>query len=308
MRGRRTRPLGLYDWSHMGTTCEREAQRSVKDIELIANSMRHDIIRMLEAAKSGHPGGSLSASDIVATLFFSGVMDYDANSPEDHGRDRFFLSKGHAAPVLYAAFRQLGWVTDEDLLSLRKLGGRLQGHPDCHALPFLEICSGSLGQGLSVAAGCALGLKMDDEKTDKTVFTLLGDGEMQEGSVWEAMMFAAHKGLDNLVAIVDWNNLQIDGRVDDVCDLGDLEAKFKAFGWHTQVVDGHDVAATLEALEVAKAHKGRPAAILAKTVKGKGVSFMEDKQGWHGSAPNAEQAQQAIAELDEARETILKEA
>lgn len=286
----------------MGTTCERGAQRSVKDIELIANSMRHDIIRMLEAAKSGHPGGSLSASDIVATLFFSGVMDYDANNPEDHGCDRFFLSKGHAAPVLYAAFHQLGWVTEEDLLSLRKLGGRLQGHPDCHALPFLEVCSGSLGQGLSVAAGCALGLKMDDEKTDKTVFTLLGDGEMQEGSIWEAMMFAAHKGLDNLVAIVDWNNLQIDGRVDDVCDLGDLEAKFKAFGWHTQVVDGHDVGATLEALEVAVAHKGRPAAILAKTIKGKGVSFMEGQASWHHGRITPSELERALADLADPEE------
>lgn len=271
-----------------------------RDLRLAANAMRHDVIRMLAQSKSGHPGGSLSAADIVAALFFSGVMDYDAENPDDHTGDRFFLSKGHAAPILYAAYHQLGWLSDDDLMTLRQLGSKLQGHPDSHACPGVEVCSGSLGQGLSVSAGCALGLRLDAAAAGcapRQVFCLLGDGEMQEGSNWEALMFAAHRGLDNLCAILDLNNLQIDGHVTDVCSLGDIDAKLVAFGWDVTRVDGHDVAAVVDALAAAKAATGAPQAVVCETVKGKGVSFMEGQVGWHGKAPNDEQFEQAMAEL-----------
>lgn len=280
-------------------------------VRLIANTMRHDIIRMLEASGSGHPGGSLSAADIMATLFFGGVLRYDHKSPNDHTRDRFFLSKGHAAPVLYATFHQLGWLSDEDMGTLRKLGSKLQGHPDNHACPGLEICSGSLGQGLSVGCGAALGMRMDAKRQKSApyrVYVLCGDGEMQEGSNWEALMFAAHRGLDNLTMMLDLNNLQIDGHVTDICSLGDVPAKLAAFGWNVQVIDGHDVVAIKGALTKAADIKGSPQAIVCCTVKGKGVSFMEDQQGWHGKAPNAEQAATALAELDAERTRLEKEA
>ncbi len=280
-------------------------------IELTANDMRHDMIRMLEAAGSGHPGGSLSAADILATLFFSGEMGYDPSDPDNHDADRFFLSKGHAAPALYAVFHQLGWIADEELATLRHLGSRLQGHPDCHAMSGLEVCSGSLGQGLSISAGVALGLSIDDREAaeKRRVYCLLGDGEMQEGSNWEAMMFASHHRLDNLVAILDLNNLQIDGHVTDVCSLGDIDAKFASFGWNVRRVGGHDVSALIEALRWAKGElgSGRPSVIICETIKGKGVSFMEDACGWHGVAPDAEQAAAAIAELDAARAALEKE-
>lgn len=277
-----------------------------KEIRLVANSMRRDIIDMLEASGSGHPGGSLSAADVMAVLFFSGVMGFNREDPDDHGLDRFFLSKGHAAPVLYAVWHQLGWLSDDDLTKLRKLGSKLQGHPDSHACPGVEVCSGSLGQGLSVAAGVALGLRMNG--SDARVFTLLGDGEMQEGSNWEALMFAAHRGLGNLTMLLDLNNLQIDGHVTEVCSLGDIDAKLAAFGWEVQHIDGHDVEAIFSALTKSHAADvaGAPQAIVLDTVKGKGVSFMEGQVGWHGSAPNAEQAAQARAELAAAREDIEK--
>lgn len=282
-----------------------------RDLRLAANAMRHDVIRMLAQSKSGHPGGSLSAADIVAALFFSGVMDYDAGNPDDHTGDRFFLSKGHAAPILYAAYHRLGWLSDDDLMTLRQLGSKLQGHPDSHACPGVEVCSGSLGQGLSVSAGCAIGLKIDAAAvgaTPRQVFCLLGDGELQEGSNWEALMFAAHRGLDNLCAIVDLNNLQIDGHVTDVCSLGDIDAKLAAFGWGVTRVDGHDVAAVVTALTAVKAAAGAPQAVVCETVKGKGVSFMEDQASWHGNAPSPEQAATALAELDAERDAIEKEA
>ncbi|MCH3967252.1 MAG: transketolase [Atopobiaceae bacterium] len=279
-------------------------------IRLIANAMRHDVITELEASKSGHPGGSLSAADIVATLFFSGLMKYDPKQPDDHSQDHFILSKGHAAPVLYAAFHQLGWLTDDDMLTLRQLGSKLQGHPDAHACPGVEVCSGSLGQGLSVSTGIALGLKMD-AKRDGTdphhVFCVLGDGEMQEGSNWEALMFAASRGLDNIVAFLDLNNLQIDGHVTDVCTLGDVDAKLTAFGWSVQHIDGHDVDAIEAATSAALAHTGNPSIVVCDTIKGKGVSFMEDQQGWHGVAPDHDQAAAAIAELDAQLEELEKE-
>lgn len=293
------------------TTQALEGGLGVADVKLVANAIRHDVIHMLEVSKSGHPGGSLSATDVLATLFFSGAMDFDAANPADHTRDRFFLSKGHAAPGLYAAFHQLGWLEDADMDTLRQLGSKLQGHPDNHACPGLEICSGSLGQGLSVAAGAALGMKIDAERAGVAphrVYVLCGDGEMQEGSNWEALMFAAHMGLDNLTMLLDLNNLQIDGHVTDVCSLGDIYGKLAAFGCDVQAIDGHSVEAIEGAIAKAKDVKGRPQAIVCTTVKGKGVSFMEDQQGWHGVAPTHEQAVQAMAELDQERDLLLKEA
>lgn len=277
--------------------------RSTDELKLIANDLRHDIITMLEKAQSGHPGGSLSSAEIISAVWFSGLMRYKADNPDNPWIDHFVLSKGHVAPVLYAAFHKLGWISDEDILTLRQLGSKLQGHPDNHHCPGLEICSGSLGQGLAVAAGLALGLKRDaGEGEPARVFCLLGDGELQEGSNWESAMFAAHQGLDNIVAIVDKNNLQIDGHVSDVCSIDDLPAKFEAFGWDVvEVADGHDMDAVLEGLSKAIAASGKPVVVIAKTIKGKGVSFMEDQQSWHGSAPNAEQAATAIEELDAAR-------
>ena len=279
---------------------------SDNEVRLIANDLRHDIIRMLEASKSGHPGGSLSSSDIMAELWFGGEMSYDPSDPASEGRDRFVLSKGHVAPVLYAVFKKLGWLEDEDIMSLRQLGSRCQGHPDNKVCPGVEVCAGSLGQGLSVAAGLALGLKLD--AASSRVYVLCGDGEMQEGSNWEALMFAAHRKLDNLTMILDLNNLQIDGHVTDVCSLGDIEAKLAAFGWNVQVIDGHDVRAVRLALGKAKGVHGQPQAIVCTTVKGKGVSFMEDKASWHGTAPSHDQAVEALAELDAERTRLEKEA
>lgn len=294
----------------MSDTFQAQIAHTDGEIALIANHMRRDIIEMLSASGSGHPGGSLSAADIVATLFFSGLMNYDENDPQFENRDRFILSKGHAAPVLYAALVQIGYVPREELVTLRQLGSRFQGHPDCHCCPGVEVCTGSLGQGMSISCGLALGFKLDaahNNTAEKHVYTLLGDGEMQEGQNWEAIMFAAHRNLDNLTAIVDWNNLQIDGHVTDVCSLGDLEAKFKAFGWNTLVIDGHNISEIRCALETANAHEGAPTVIIAKTIKGKGVSFMEDLAKWHGSTPNAEQTAQAFAEIDAAAKKLAVE-
>lgn len=267
------------------------------DLEQRSCEMRIDIVRMVAEAGSGHPGGSLSCTDILSALYFGGVLDHRADDPAWEGRDRFILAKGHAAPALYAVLAHAGYFPRAELMTLRKLGTRLQGHPDSNLLPGVEVSTGSLGQGLSVAAGAACGLALDGKP--QTVFALLGDGECQEGQVWEAAMFAAHRALDNLVAIVDRNCLQIDGDTADVCDPGDLAAKFQAFGWEAREVDGHDVAALVEALSAAKAARtGKPQAVIARTVKGKGVSFMENQAGWHGKAPNAEQAAQAVAELE----------
>ena len=267
------------------------------ELERRANDMRADIVRMIAEAGSGHPGGSLSCADILAALYFGGVLEHDPENPEWEGRDRFILAKGHAAPALYAALAQAGYIPREELATLRKLGSRLQGHPDSNQVPGVEVSTGSLGQGLSIAAGAAAGLRLDG--APQTVFALLGDGECQEGQVWEAAMFAAHRKLDNLVAIVDRNGLQIDGRTCDVCDPGDLGAKFAAFGWDVDEVDGHDLDALVAVLGDAKAGRdGRPHAVIARTVKGKGVPFMENKAGWHGKAPNAEQAAEALAALE----------
>ena len=281
--------------------------KSDSEIAMIANRMRRDVIEMLAASGSGHPGGSLSAADIVATLFFSGVLGYDPANPENPERDRFVLSKGHAAPVLYALFAQIGYLPHEELVTLRQMGSRLQGHPDAHQCPGVEVCTGSLGQGLSVSSGIALGFRLDaarDGSVPQRVFCLLGDGEMQEGQNWEAAMFAGNRKLDNLVAIVDSNNLQIDGHVSDVNAIEPIADKFRSFGWHAIAVDGHDVAALRAALANAVAYEGAPVVLVAKTVKGKGVSFMEDQVGWHGVAPTAEQAAQAYAELDAAFDAL----
>ena len=271
-------------------------------VRAAATQMRRDIVTMLHAAGSGHPGGSLSAADVVATLYFGGVLHHDPADPSNPARDRFVLSKGHAAPALYAALAQAGYFPREWLATLRKLGSHLQGHPDMRKCPGVEVCTGSLGQGLSVSAGMALGLLQDAEREGREpqhVFTLLGDGELQEGQVWEAAMFAAHRKLSNLVAIVDNNNLQIDGHLDDVVDLGDIAAKFEAFGWRViEVDDGNDVAQCYMALSDAVVCSGLPVAVVLHTVKGKGVSFMEDQAGWHGKAPNDEQLAQALADID----------
>ncbi|MBR3181231.1 MAG: transketolase [Eggerthellaceae bacterium] len=260
-----------------------------------ANDLRIDIVKMIGAAGSGHPGGSLSCADIMTALYFGGVMDYDV-ADEQAPSDRFIMAKGHAAPALYAALAHAGYFPREELMSLRKFDSRLQGHPDSNLVPGVEVSTGSLGQGLSIAAGLAAGLRLNDD--DHAVFALLGDGECQEGQVWEAAMFAAHQGLDNLVAIVDRNCLQIDGNTGDVCDPGDLGAKFAAFGWEVAEVDGHDIDAVIETLNAAKATRaGKPHVIIAHTIKGKGVSFMEDQAGWHGKAPNADQLAVALADL-----------
>ena len=259
-----------------------------------ANEIRIDIIRMLWHAGSGHPGGSLSAADILTVLFFR-TMRFDAADPKDPARDRFVLSKGHAAPVLYTTLAHKGFFPREELWTLRKLGSRLQGHPDMRKLPGVEMSTGSLGQGISSAVGMAIAGKLD--KSPGRIYALLGDGELQEGLVWEALMSAAHFGLDNLTVLVDWNGLQIDGRNDDVMCVTPVAEKLRSFCWEAVEIDGHDVEAIDAALEQAKACKGKPFAIVCRTIKGKGVSFMEDKYGWHGKAPNEEEARAAVAEL-----------
>ena len=270
-------------------------------LEAEARAIRADIVSMIAEAGSGHPGGSLSCADILTALYLGGVMEHDPANPKKEGRDWFILAKGHAAPALYATLAHAGYLPREELMTLRKLGTRLQGHPDCRLCPGVEVSTGSLGQGLSIAAGTAAGLALDGRAG--TVFALLGDGECEEGQVWEAAMFAAHRGLGNLVAIVDLNGLQIDGATAEVCDPSDLGEKFAAFGWDVIRVDGHDIAALVEALGAAKRAGGaRPHAVIARTVKGKGVSFMEDQAGWHGKAPNAEELKTALADLQAAGE------
>ena len=259
-----------------------------------AKQIRRDIVTMVGAAKSGHPGGSLSAAEILTYLYFE-EMNVKPEDPKWADRDRFVLSKGHAAPVLYATLAHKGFFPVEELGTLRKLGSHLQGHPDMKKVPGVDMSTGSLGTGISAAVGMALACQMD--KKENYVYTVLGDGEIQEGQVWEAAMAAAHYKLDNLIAFVDNNGLQIDGNIDDVLSPNPIDAKFAAFGWHVQVIDGHDFAQIAEAVAAAKAAKGQPSVIVAKTVKGKGVSYMENQAGWHGSAPNAEQVAQAMEDL-----------
>ncbi|HBV86759.1 MAG TPA: transketolase [Desulfosporosinus sp.] len=271
------------------------------ELKRVANVIRQDIISMLVSAKSGHPGGSLSAADIVTTLFFN-EMRVNPQDPKWADRDRFVLSKGHAAPVLYAALAEKGYFPKEELKGLRHTGHMLQGHPDMKKTPGVDMSTGSLGQGLSAANGMALASKLDGK--DYRVFALLGDGEMAEGQIWEAAMAAAHYKLDNLIAILDYNGLQIDGKTDSVMSSAPLAQKWQAFCWHVIEVDGHDIDALLEAFAEAKTVKGRPTMIIAKTVKGKGISFMEDQAGWHGNAPSVEQGEQALKELREEAENL----
>lgn len=265
-----------------------------KYYEDMAATLRVDVIKEVYKAGSGHPGGSLSAADIVTALYFK-EMNIDPENPDKPDRDRFILSKGHAAPILYAALANKGFFPKEDLTSLRKLGSSLQGHPNMHKVPGVEMSTGSLGQGFSVAVGMALAGKMDNNPG--RVYVLLGDGELQEGIVWEAAMSAAHYGLSNICAIVDNNGLQIDGNNDDVMRVNPIDEKFAAFGWHVQVIDGHDFDQIFQALDKAREEKDKPSVIVAKTHKGKGVSFMEDKAGWHGKAPSEEEAMKAVNEL-----------
>jgi transketolase len=268
----------------------------VAEVKRKAAEMRCDILKMIALAGSGHPGGSLSAADIVAVLYFGGVLRYRPEEPAWEERDRFILSKGHAAPVLYAALARAGYFEISELATLRKFGSRLQGHPDSQKLPGIEATTGSLGQGLSIATGMAYGLAADG-RIRQQVFTLLGDGELQEGQVWEAAMFAAYRRLGNLIAIVDNNNLQIDGALDEVVGLGDIAAKFTAFGWTALEADGHDIAQIKQAFDRACAHREGPVVIVAHTTKGKGVSFMENQGNWHGKAPSDEQCDRALSEL-----------
>ncbi|MEA4900990.1 transketolase [Desulfitobacterium sp.] len=269
---------------------------SVLQVKRTANQLRQDIITALVPAKSGHPGGSLSAADIVATLYFH-EMRIKPEDPHWPERDRFVLSKGHAAPVLYAALAEKGFFPKEELLGLRQTGRMLQGHPDMKRVPGVDMSTGSLGQGLSAANGMALAGKLD--KKDYRVYVLMGDGEMAEGQIWEAAMAAAHYKLDNVTGILDYNGLQIDGSTDQVMSTSPLPDKWKSFGWHVIEVDGHDIEALIAAFAEAKATKGKPTLLLAKTIKGKGISFMENQVGWHGNAPSAEQGEQALAELRE---------
>jgi len=264
------------------------------EFEAAASDIRIGIIKSIHAAGSGHPGGSLSAADIVAALYF-GEMNIDPLDPKKPDRDKFILSKGHAGPVQYAALAVRGFFPQEDLLGLRKLGNKLQGHPDYTKVPGVEMSTGSLGQGFAAAAGMAMANKLDNNPG--RIYALLGDGELQEGIVWETAMSAAHYKLDNLTAIIDWNGLQIDGANDDVMRVKPLDEKFRGFAWNVLLIDGHNFHMIFQALEAAKNCKESPTVILAKTCKGKGVSFMENNAGWHGKAPNADEAKIAVEEL-----------
>lgn len=268
--------------------------KDLKSLESVAKNIRRSIVSMICEAKSGHPGGSLSIVDILTALYY-GEMKIDPTKPKMEGRDRFVLSKGHAAPALYAVLAERGYFPKEELMTLRKFGSHLQGHPDMKKVPGVEISTGSLGQGLSVANGMALNAKLFQE--EYRVYVMMGDGELQEGQIWEAVMTAAHYKLDNLCAFVDVNNLQIDGSVDVVMGVEPLDKKWEAFGWNVISIDGHNFEEIFSALETAKTCKGKPTLILAKTVKGKGVSFMENVCGFHGTAPTAEERERALAEL-----------
>lgn len=265
-------------------------------IEEKARRIRVNIIKAIGAAGSGHPGGSLSCADILAVLYFH-AMRIDPKRPDWEDRDKFIMSKGHAAPALYAALAEAGYFPVEELLTLRKLGSRLQGHPDMKKTPGVEISTGSLGQGLSAANGMAIAAKLD--KKDTRIYVLLGDGELEEGQVWEAAMTSVHRKLDNLMAFVDYNGLQIDGSVEDVKSLKAVGEKWRAFGWHVMGIDGHDIRQIMTAIDEAKQIKGKPTVAVARTVKGKGVSFMEGGVDWHGKAPNRDQVYKALVELGE---------
>lgn len=270
---------------------------NIAELENLCRTVRSDIVTMVHRAGSGHPGGSLSAVELMVGLYFGGQMCVDPQNPEWEGRDRFLLSKGHVAPVLYSVLARKGFFPVEELWTLRRLGSSLQGHPHRGSTPGLDCSSGSLGQGLSIANGLALGFKKQGRSN--RVYCLLGDGELQEGQVWEAIMTSAQHKLDNLCAIADYNHVQLDGAVEEIKALGDLCAKWHDFGWNVLEVDGHDMNAVLRAYEMARAFRGKPTVLIANTVKGKGVSFMEGDCNWHGNAPNAQQLEQALAEINE---------
>lgn len=274
---------------------------SVKELRLMANTLRQDVIRMLVPAGSGHTAGPLGLAEIFSVLFFS-EMEYRPSEPKWEGRDRFVLSNGHVCAILYSAMARAGYFPIEETLSFRKIGSRFQGHPSRHWMPEIENSSGPLGEGLAIASGIAAAGKLDGKQW--RVYCVTSDGEHQEGSTWEAVMFAAKYKLDNLVAVCDRNYIQIDGNTEDVMPLGDLAEKYRAFGWHAISVDGHDCSALIAALEEAKRTKGKPTMIIAKTTPGKGVTFAEGKYEWHGRPPKQEEGDRALAELSEERKRI----
>ena len=268
--------------------------KSLDELKSISTEIRKDIVKMLTESASGHPGGSLSATDIMTVLFFK-EMNIDPNNEKDPNRDRFVLSKGHAAPVLYSTLARRGYFPVEELSTLRKFKSRLQGHPSIQYLPGIDMSTGSLGQGISAAVGMALAGKID--KKDYRVYTILGDGELEEGQVWEASMCAAHYKLNNLTAFIDFNGLQIDGDITKVMNPCPIDKKFEAFGWNFLFIDGHNYEEIIDAIEKAKECKDKPTAVVCKTIKGKGVSFMENQAEWHGIAPSREQCEAALKEL-----------
>ncbi|MCS7315762.1 MAG: transketolase [Bryobacterales bacterium] len=274
-----------------------QTRKSLEELQAIARQIRRHIIEMTGAAKSGHPGGSLSAVEILVTLYFGGVLRYDPKRPDWPERDRFILSKGHAAPVLYAVLAECGYeaAPRELLKTLRKLGSPYQGHPDKRFLPVLEASTGSLGQGLSLAMGMGFAARLNGNPS--RTYVLLGDGEIQEGQIWEAAMFGAYHKIDNVTAIVDYNKMQLDGFIKDVMELEPLVPKWQAFGWHVLEVDGHSIPALQAAFTLAREVRGRPTVIIAHTVKGKGVSFMENNPKFHGVAPTPEEVELALKEL-----------
>lgn len=268
--------------------------KDVNELQKYANRIRQGVIKAVYSAKSGHPGGSLSIAEILAVLYFN-QMNIDKKNPKAKGRDRLVLSKGHTAPALYSALALRGFFDMDELSNFRNINSNLQGHPDMKNIPGVDASTGSLGQGLSIANGMALGSKQDSEGV--RVYCICGDGEIQEGQIWEAAMTASHYKLDNLCLIIDNNNLQIDGKVNEVMSVYPIDEKFKSFGFETINVDGHNIQELISAFEQAKKVKGKPTAIIANTIKGKGVSFMENEASWHGKAPNEEQYKQAMKEL-----------
>lgn len=270
-------------------------KEQIQQLSLIATKIRINAIEAVYSAQSGHPGGSLSIADILSVLYFK-EMNVDAKNPMNPDRDRFVLSKGHCSPALYGALAEKGFFPREDIKSFRQIDSYLQGHPEMKGVPGVDMSTGSLGQGICAANGMALAGKLDNK--NYRVYAILGDGELEEGQVWEAAMFASHYKLDNLTAFVDFNGLQIDGDISKVMSPLPIDDKFKAFGWNVIVIDAHDYNQIEAALEEAKATKGKPTCIVSRSVKGKGVSFMENEAGWHGSAPNKEQYEKAVAELN----------
>lgn len=273
-------------------------EKEIKRLKEMCKSVREDIVTMTHDAGSGHPGGSLSAVEIMTALYFGGIMQVDPENPDWEDRDRFILSKGHVAPVVYSVLARRGFFPVSAMKTLRRMGSILQGHPHMASTPGLDCSAGSLGQGLSVANGIAMAFRKKQKK--QRVYCLMGDGELQEGQIWEAAMTAPQHKLDNVCAIVDYNHVQLDGTIEEIKDLGDLALKWKAFGWNVIETDGNDIASVIDAFELAKTIKGRPSLILAHTIKGKGVSFMENDCNWHGTAPDDEQLAAALKEIREA--------